>query len=423
VGLAALISDRERGQLPETSKVWDGRASFTFTRLFDACPHSALLYETYRGHSSIEMERGSAMHAIQERARLHAVEHGEKEIPPELVKDIANDVLATHHVPLSEHDNLREMAYRWASEWSCDPDRLAAVERLFEIDLPGGFIVRARVDCALLSADGDHLTVIDTKTSRAMPSYEEIARKRPDQDAYMAKNIQLVIYALALTRGYPIIELANGDEVRGPGPIAPRPQRIDVRFEYPAIAQKSGDYAGMMARREMTLSPIELEQAMDSLAAMGRRLVHTIASEHWPARTGTHCNQCPARLLCPISPPLRVFQDVDGMAIVGELETLMDASLRADWVYHAKELVRGAEKELKNWSKGHDGQAIPFGRDLEFAWASQSATSFDRDRLAEDLSAGKAIEPGEYEKTRTGTRWVKRVRGGSDNGQDSGEGA
>lgn len=416
----ALPADRkarERGQIREDSKVWDGRVSFTFTRLFDACPHSALLYDVHSPPSSIEMERGSALHAIQERARRHQIEVGDNYIPADIAKDFTNDVLAEYHVPFSEHDNIREMAYRWASEWECSPEAMVAVEQLFEIDLPGGLILRARVDCGLLSPDGRHLQVIDTKTSRSMPKYEDIARKRPDSDAYMAKGIQLVIYALAMTRGIPIIELPDGTEVRSThGPLAPKARKIDVRYEYPAIPQKTGQYAGLCSRREMNLELIELEQAADSLTALGERLAMTIAKEHWPARSGSHCNMCPARLLCPIPPALRTYRDADDLIMVSDLETLEEASERAEWVFHMKKLVGAVEGDVKNWSKRHDGAPVPFGRDLEYAYVPNASTTFDRDRLADDIAAGKQVDPRDYEKTRTGTRWGKRTRteGGSD---------
>src|SRR5205085_1127581 len=130
---------------------------------------------------------------------------GEETIPPEIVKAIVNEVLADpqFHVPIDEHDYLRESAYRWASNFVVPPqEQILALESLFVLDL-GGFQVRGKIDYAEALDGGAAVAVKDWKSSRALPAFEEIARKRPD-GSLAAKNMQLIVYALLLAFGVPV---------------------------------------------------------------------------------------------------------------------------------------------------------------------------------------------------------------------------
>jgi hypothetical protein len=410
--------DFEPVWLPEDSRVRQGIVSATFLRHFNSCRRAAFLYETVKGPLSTAMDRGSALHAVQDRAIRAQIEQDERTVPPELVKAIVDEVLAEFDVPVEEHDYLRECAFRWASEWECDPERIIGPEQLIELDV-GGMVVRCRVDRAMLSEDGLLLEVEDTKSSRSMPSMEEVARKRPD-GSYMAKNMQLVLYALALVFGLPVrrsVDPVTGEvvEERDPFPVAPRAQLVKAAFVYPGIEERKGPRQGLMARREMTLTPVELHAYLASLSAMGERVAHAVETGDWRARPSSMCSECPAPLRCPIPPDLRTYADSGGVAAAGFVNSMEDAQRRAALIHRAKDVVAAWEKELKAWSKARDGVAIPFGADLEAGWeVVTSEVISDREEMfaAVERAAlyGEDFDRGRYVKERTSTRWKVRVR-------------
>jgi hypothetical protein len=181
--------------LPDDRRL-HGKASQTLLRHYNTCPRSAYLYALNKGDASTpEMQRGSGLHAVIERASRAAIEGGEPFIPPEIVKAIVNEVLADPEfaIPVEEHDYLRESAYRWGAEWTVDPDPEVwkAAETLFALDI-GGYQVRCRIDFAELRDRGAVVYVADYKSSRAAPAFEDVSRKRAD-GTLMAKNFQLVL--------------------------------------------------------------------------------------------------------------------------------------------------------------------------------------------------------------------------------------
>lgn len=115
-----------------------GRASQTLLRHFDLCARSGYLYLLHRGEArTAEMERGRALHAVAERMVRLAIENGEVTVPAEVVKAEVDAVLAdpSFNVPVSEHDRIREMAYRLAEETAVDPGAVVSVETLFVLDV------------------------------------------------------------------------------------------------------------------------------------------------------------------------------------------------------------------------------------------------------------------------------------------------
>ncbi len=414
------LREQEPVWLPEGVSPADGRVSLTFLRHFNGCRRAAYLYAVHRGAASDAMERGSALHAAIERCVQAIVEQGEGGVPPEVAKAIADEVLVEFDVPVEEHDYLRMCIFRWADEWRLDPERLCALETLLELDV-GGLVVRCKVDYAELAEDGSRLMVRDWKSSRSMPSQDEVASKRSD-GSFSAKNMQLIVYALALVFGVPVrreIDLATGEVVerREPFPLAPRAQYVDVAFVYPGIEEKKGPRAGLMAMRQASLTPVEMHEYMTSLAALGERVRSAVETGDWRARpSSSACGECPAPLLCPIPPELRVYQDSDSaFGVAGYVNTPEDASARAELIDRAKATVAAWEKELKAWSKANGGVSIPFGDDLEFAWAPVSSEEIrDRDGMFAAVEAavmyGEEFDRGRYVKAKTGVRWTRRVR-------------
>lgn len=405
--------------LPEGVSPADGRASLTFLRHFDSCKRAGFLYATGAAPGSHAMHRGSAIHAAIERCVQAIYEQGEGGIPPEVAKAIVDEVLAEHDVPLVEHDYVRMCVYRWADEWRLDPDRLAALETLFELDVDG-LTVRCKIDYAELSEDGSKLEIRDWKSSRAMVSQDQVAGKRAD-GSFSARNMQLVVYALAMVFGAPLIPRTVDGEIvwERQEPVAPRAQEVSVGFVYPGIVDRKGPREGLMAMRCATLTPIELHEYMGSLRGLAARVAASVQSGDFPATpSATACSECPAPMLCPIPPELRTYRDSDGLGVAGYVNSLGEAQDRAALVDRAKATVAAWEKELKAWSKANGGVSIPFGSDLEFAWVETGSETFDRDAAVREMrrcaESGEEFDPQPFVRARNGVRWTRRAR--SDNG-------
>jgi hypothetical protein len=356
------------------------RASQTLLRHYTACPRSGFLYQLHRGESqSIELVRGSALHRVCERATEAMITQGESTIPPELVKVIVNEVLADYRVPWSEHDYIREMSYRWATEAAVDPRAVIACETLLTLEL-GGWAVRGKVDFAEARSGGQIVYVQDLKSARAAPAFEDIARKRSADGRWAAKSFQLVIYALLLAFGRPVRTTLHtcdscdgngfwgGDpgeskpctechgsgilrgEVVEPFPLAGHAERFDLELVYPGIE----DSAGLMLRRPVSVTRLELAEYMDSLSATLSALEASERAGDWPAiQSDEACSECPCRPACPIPLELRDHR--------GEINTPAQAREAAEILGRRKDDLTALQKELRAWVKANGGE-LRYGR-------------------------------------------------------------
>jgi hypothetical protein len=433
--------------LPEGRRL-NGKASQTLLKHYNGCPRSAFLYALNKGDASTpEMQRGSGLHAVIERSTRAAIDQGEPFIPPEVVKAIVNEVLADPEfaIPVEEHDYLRESAYRWAGEWSVDPAAVVSAETMFVLDL-AGYQVRCRIDFAELRERGAVVYVADYKSSRAAPAFEDVSRKRSD-GTLMAKNFQLVLYALVLAFGVPVRVEACGRcrgtgeplsvyqvgekidpaipavaaqvrdgklesvcavcggtgrvETPEPFPVASRAQRFDLEFVFPGIEDRDGK----MLRRPVTLTRLELEEYRASLEGLLARLAHSEETGDWPAVAGSHCVECPAQSLCPIPVELR-----DHAGTVNTLEQAQEAAERLD--REAAE-HKARREELKRFAKAHE-VPIRFGADqvLEFGY-TESERIANKDAMWADMDRavryGEPFDRGRYVKVVKSTPFKQRT--------------
>jgi hypothetical protein len=416
----------------------NGRASQTMLRHYDRCPRSGYLYALYKGEAqTLEMVRGSALHAVLERATRAALEQGEGYIPGDVVKVIVDEVLAEYHVPFEEHDYVRECAYRWAGEFVCKPGEVIAVETLIVLQLDG-WDVRMKVDYAELLERGGACHVVDYKSSRSMPSQEDVARKRPsplnasEAGALLAKNFQLVLYALGLAFGTPVrIEMCDScdgtgrfyhPEIEEPGdpacamcdgrgtietpepfPLAGQAQRFDLEFVFPGIENRT---EGTMARRSMSLTRVELSEYMESLRGLLTRLARSEETGDWPAQVSDDaCTECPARTLCPIPVELR-----DHRGTINTEEEAREAEEKLDRVRAESNAI---SREIKSFCKAHNID-LRFGKDKVREWtATETEKIVDREGmfLAVQRAAefGEPFERGKYVKTVRGTGFSVRT--------------
>jgi hypothetical protein len=378
----------------------------TFLRHFNSCPRSAYLMLKYEGlDQTPAMVRGSAAHEVFRRATLEAMEQNEPMIPPDVVKILVDEVLAELPVPFEEHDALREQAFRWASEVAFDPHMIVACETLFQLQV-GDWMVRARVDFAELLEDDKALLIRDYKTSRAAPPYDEVARKSSD-GRLVAKNFQLILYALLLHFGVPVREEIdeNGEirEVADPFPIADTARRFDLEFVYPGIE----DREGKMVRRPLTMDHLELTEYRASLEGLVARVAKSEQTGDWPAVVSdAACSECPASAECPIPYEVR-----DHRGVVNTPEQASEAAMVLD---RLKATTRSMQTELRNFAKAHGGSfrvgpnkvmelqhseydtfdvkgflAAPGGADPTDFISTRSRTDFkSRDLTAEEQEAG-----------------------------------
>lgn len=371
------MSRFEKVWLPSGASDPSRRFSVTFGRHHNVCPRAGFLYEKHRGvDRSHPMARGSAMHRILELATKAAVQADEVTIPPEIVKSIANDVLAEpgYWCPVEEHDYTREMAYRWAEQETIDPAGVVACETLFVLDVDG-VEVRGKIDRADLLEGGAAVRVRDYKSARSMVSFEDIGRRLRD-GRIAAKDYQLVLYALLVAFGVPVriepCETCKGTgvtplapglpecepcrgygyvEVREPFPVADRAQRFDLAYVYPGIPDKEG----RINERGVSLTRVELHEYMASLVAQVRQIRHSVETGDWPAMRGDHCSECPCVAECPIPAALRPF--------TGRINTVGEAQEAAEQLDAEKHVHRARWDELKLFVKSLPGQRLRFGRD------------------------------------------------------------
>lgn len=385
------------------------RISLTGLRHYANCPRSGYLYAKYKGEARTDrMVAGSAFHEVADRAVRLCIAQEETKAPPEIGKAIVNEVLMEYPVRVEDHDRIREMAHRFLAEWEVDPQSVVACETLFVVEL-AGWQVRCRIDYA--SVNGERCEIRDYKTSRAAPSYEDISRKRPD-GSRAAKNMQLIMYAVAMAYGKPVriedcgpchgtgylreIDMRGMDAQQGdaalvaaqeagnppckycdgqgyvehvePFGVADRAQTFDMEFVYPAI-----DIDGKMLRRGVSLTRLELGEYRDSIATVLHRLRQSEAEGDWPAVVSeAACSECPAEGECPI--PRSVRSPVD--EVVSE-----DQAREESEAWHRIKAEQTARRAaIKKWVKAN-GESLRFGADKE--WRFVPVT---RKRTGEDGS-------------------------------------
>lgn len=391
-------------------KPLDGRASMTMLRHYAGCPRSGFFYAAHKNEdgASIEMVRGSALHEVAERAVGLMVANGEATIPDDLLKTLVADVLGEMPVPWEEHDYLRECAYRWSRDFTCDPAKVICCETLIVLDV-GGWEVRCKIDFAESRDQGMAVYVADWKSSRAAPGFEEIGRKRPD-GSIAAKQFQLVLYALALAFGVPVRvsevecddcggtgswlvrsrrdEPIDGEtcpecegegvvrtETREPFPLAGQAERFDLELVFPGMEAREGG----MVRRLLSLTRLELGEYRESLAALLGRLEKDEKSGEWPAvQSDAACSECPCKRDCPIPTEMRTH--------AGVINTYEEACEAAEVLDREGAKLTALKSELRSLAKAH-GWEIRYGlnKSLQFVYG-------ESDRIEDKEGMFAAVE-------------------------------
>jgi hypothetical protein len=152
---------------------------------------------------------------------------------------------------------------------------------------------------------------------------------------------------------------------------------------FPGIEDKP---TGLMARRHMSLTPVELDAYLQSLRGLLRRVGESERSGDWPAQTSTAgCRECPAQKLCPIPEELRDF--------TGRVNTDGEAAVQLERLDRGKALNAAQMREVKAFAR-HNGGSVRFGLDrvAEFV-ATSSEEIVDKDALR--VAVERAVRYGE----------------------------
>lgn len=401
------------------------RISMTMLKHFNNCPRAGFLYAKHRrdGVQTVPMVRGSALHAVIERSIRAALDAGERQIPGEIVKAIVAEVLEEYAVPIEEHDYIRESAHRWAAEWQLfEDEKTVGLETLFVLEV-AGWAVRCKVDYATVKTDDTkHVHIEDQKSGRGIPAYDEVSRKRRD-GSIAAKNLQLILYMVAVVFGRPV-ELVACEDCQGGGQqaeldalvrceacngrgqveivgeqVARGCEEASADFVFPGVEDKSG----LMMRRPVTLTRLEMLEYLESLESIVKRVAAAEKTGDWPAVVGAGCAECPCGLECPIPVELR-----DHAGTINTEDEAREAfAVRAVRTKQERALGR----ELRAFVKQLPGSRLTYGKDqvAEFA-ARESVEVKDKPGMYEAIAGGMSVEDAKarFEKVSKGTTFVER---------------
>lgn len=353
------------------------RFSQTLLAKADDCPRSAYLYVKHRGGpGSHEQDRGTLAHAVLERAMKTLIAHGERAFAPDdpeqaaaIVADIVDAVLRERPdlvVPRREVDDVRELAYHWATAYDVDPEHVAGIERLMVLDLECGWTISGKLDLvALPSAELGQ--VDDYKSTPAPVSQEEYEG-----------STQPWVYAALLCFGVPVdvypCEMCDGKgwnlapeldecvqcdgkgrlEVRGEA-FGRHLRGVLCREVYPRARPRDD---GTLHRRELLLSRTAIADYRADLERMAATLAARFETWEFPASSGSWCSQCPAAQECPLPAHLRDY--------AGTINTAGQAAEAWERTLRAKQQLAAVEREVKNYARAHD-VAICVG-DEQWRW-------------------------------------------------------
>lgn len=362
------------------------RISQTFLGKHDVCERDAALYAKHEGGAgSHPMERGTVAHEIFARGVRHLIAQDEETIPPEVMKDLVNEVMAeefTRVVPARERDAIRMMAYHFAAASEIRPyvpERIVAVENTFSLRI-GNWTVRGRVDLAEL-VEPTKIMVTDYKTSPSMPDQAEFEG-----------DFQTQLYALALAFGElgdTGLRIAEGVEVFGLRQVFPRYLYDD------GLASRYFE----VTRQQLTDFRLDLETQLTRLEA-------NIATGKWQALPGSHCGECTSPAECPLPRHLRP----DSQLVIGGMD---DAMKLADWLIVTGDRMKRAKARLKAFASNEGLDSIPAGADYEFSFDyRESEEIIDRDVMFAAMQGaveyGQPFERSDHVRRKKSTRFEKR---------------
>lgn len=258
---------------------------------YDRCPRSFYLEVKHNGGTgSVEMDRGTAVHEAIERCHNLMLEKDARTIPPEVARDIAENVMEERRdlvLPAKEQDRVRSTVWNWAGcqFGGIDPEVLLGVEIPMEMEL-NGWRLTSRVDRAEFA--NDTLYIYDWKSG--------FPGKREDTEF----SFQGKFYAMALLFGF---NQDNPAQTYGAGVN-------DVWFYEVFPRETKGDDTKDVIVYEAVWDRTEIFEFRTSLERHLGSIEESLESGVWEARDGSHCGRCVAQTECPIPAHLREIEQV-----------------------------------------------------------------------------------------------------------------
>jgi hypothetical protein len=374
---------------------------------FDKCPRSGYLSLKYGGGSSTHAQaRGTAFHDMAERATREMIDNGEVEYPPELARDLMQQVLDERTdlvVPVGEHESLRSMAWNWAkasNEILRPRGFLVGIERQVALELDG-WTLTGTLDLSFI--EGNEGRVKDYKTGFIIPKQEQFERQ-----------FQAPFYGLLQAEGRFVEEelddgtLVLGDRVSKHPLDGVHAHQLYPRHLYCLTCKKEecvcdGPANFALDGRYAFYDLGDLAAFKVSVSALLKRIEAGLTEGDYPAVAGDHCGLCPAPHECPIPEQFRDVQEVTS------LEDAMGALSRVEGMTVE---VNRLKRSVRAYADAQELEAIPLSpdSDLEYGFVTvRSEPVKDKDRLKQALAKQEG-NPEDFFTTRTSVRFDRRRR-------------
>lgn len=351
---------------------------------FDKCPRSGYLSLKYGGGIPTHAQaRGSAFHLLAEIATKELVQNGEVQYPPELARDLMDQILRGEIkpedgealvVPASEHDSLRAMAWNWAKATQLYLPAIRGVERQAYLEVEG-WRVHGTLDVALI--DGQAGMVHDYKTRFTIPNQEEFERQFQGQ-----------FYGLLLAEG----RWTDTDERVAPEGL----DEVQVVQRYPRHYYED---TGTLAERSTVYDQADLLDCKVAVQAILKRVEDGLETGVYPAIPGFHCGFCAAPHECPIPEQFRTIDTINS------LEEAEAAGQRWDKLVAEANRLKGS---IRAWADANEAERIAIGEDLELAFIVTRSEPVKNKEALKKALATNVGNPADFFSQRTSTKFDKR---------------
>ncbi|WIM68302.1 ATP-dependent DNA helicase [Corynebacterium breve] len=240
-----------------------------------ACPLRAVLEETIEQTGTIQMIRGSLVHAYFEAIGNGADEDMARRATLEAYLEIRDVPRWKEAQDLESFERILDRTSAWLTNTRSAFETVGS-EVEVNVAVTKDLTIRGRID--RLEKDGDGAAVIiDLKTGKYAPTADQTR-----------DNPQLTAYQLALSHG-----VLDGDRVVTAPPGDSPLSCGGAALVYPAV-----DSSSITTREQVAKTAEELQDFADLITP----LTNEMQGPHLTARTGDHCTFCQVRHICPVQP-------------------------------------------------------------------------------------------------------------------------
>lgn len=383
---------------------------------FDKCPRSGYLSLRYGGGAPTHAQaRGTAFHEVAERATRELMQTGEASYPPELARDLLEQVLKERTdlvIPVEEHESLRSMAWNWGKASGAvlkQREALVGIERKVMVEVDG-WVLTGSLDLSFI--EGNEGRIKDYKSGFSIPKQETFERQFQGQ-----------MYGLLQAEGRYVVEemedgtLVPGERVRGDQHlVGVHVHQLYPRHLYCARCLREEIVDEDSSKKECECeSPLwvldgryayyeagDLANFKHSLSALLAKIEHGLETGDYPAVAGHHCGLCPAPQECPIPQEFRGGE-------IADLEQAMEVLSAADRMGAEATRLKGS---VRAFAEAQELDAIPLAPDSDQEYGFtivRSQPIKNKEKLREAL-ANRVGDPDDFFSNRTSTKFDKRLR-------------